>query len=124
VTPRQGSIDVDFVRLIRSDTLITSPPRSLSSDMKLMGWLDETLDFVKRALPFYEAVALLRAPLADVAVRRSGSRVATKATVQLATIRCTSPDALPDRAESELRLAPMDTVPQEPDTDSHLEERS
>jgi hypothetical protein len=49
-TERQRPIKVDFERLIARDTLIADPPRSVSSDLRLIGWLDETLDFAKRLL--------------------------------------------------------------------------
>lgn len=42
-TERTGLIRVDFSRLISRDTLISDPPRSLSSDMRLIGWIDENL---------------------------------------------------------------------------------
>jgi hypothetical protein len=47
-TPRQGPVAVDFKRLIALDTLISDPPRSLSGDVGLVGWLDERLDLFKR----------------------------------------------------------------------------
>lgn len=43
-TERTGPIRVDFRRLIERDTLISSPPRSLTSNMHLIGWIDRTLD--------------------------------------------------------------------------------
>jgi hypothetical protein len=49
-TERKTPIKVDFERLVARDTLITDPPRSVSSDLRLIGWLDETLDFAKRLL--------------------------------------------------------------------------
>jgi hypothetical protein len=52
VTPRQGPVQVDFDRLIRQDSLISQPPATLSSDMKTLGWLDETGDFFGRLNPF------------------------------------------------------------------------
>lgn len=47
-TPRQGPVAVDFKRLLALDTLISDPPRSLASDVGLVGWLDEKLDVFKR----------------------------------------------------------------------------
>lgn len=47
-TVRQGPVAVDFKRLIALDTLISDPPRSLRSDITLVGWLDEKLDVFKR----------------------------------------------------------------------------
>ncbi len=43
-TKRTGPVRVDFGRLISRDTLISDPPRSLTSDMGLIGWVDEVLD--------------------------------------------------------------------------------
>ena len=51
-TERLGPIRVDFERLIRLDTLISHPPTSLSKDLKMIGWLDETLDLFRRLNPF------------------------------------------------------------------------
>jgi len=47
-TPRQGPVNVDFRRLIGLDTLVSDPPRSLSSDVALIGWLDDKVDVLKR----------------------------------------------------------------------------
>ena len=47
-TPRHGPVLVDFKRLIALDTLISNPPHSLSSDLKLIGWFDQRIDFFKR----------------------------------------------------------------------------
>ncbi|MFJ7793836.1 hypothetical protein [Pseudomonas sp. NPDC096950] len=52
VTLRQGPVQVDFERLIRLDSLISKPPATLSSDMKTLGWLDETGDFFGKLNPF------------------------------------------------------------------------
>jgi len=43
-TPRPGPISVDFNRLIRRDTLLTSPPQNINSTLDVLGWLDETVD--------------------------------------------------------------------------------
>ena len=43
-TGRTGPVRVDFGRLISRDTLISSPPRSLDSDLRLIAWADEVLD--------------------------------------------------------------------------------
>ena len=48
LTERTGPVRVDFNRLIRADTLISDPPRSVFADLKLMGWVDEKLDVVRR----------------------------------------------------------------------------
>jgi hypothetical protein len=47
-----ATVDVDFGRVLASDTLISRPPRSFSSMLSLIGWLDETVDWVNRVLPF------------------------------------------------------------------------
>jgi hypothetical protein len=49
-TERTGPVKVDFARLIANDTLISDPPASVSSDLRLIAWLDEKLDFVKRLM--------------------------------------------------------------------------
>ena len=49
-TERTGPIQVDFKRLIGLDTLISDPPRSLSSDLSWLGWLDQKLNIFKRLL--------------------------------------------------------------------------
>jgi len=46
--PRQGPIEVDFERLIRLDTLVTSPPQNLASTLGIVGWMDNTLDVFSR----------------------------------------------------------------------------
>jgi hypothetical protein len=43
-TKRAGPVRVDFVRLIPRDTLVSASPQSLTSDLELIGWLDEVLD--------------------------------------------------------------------------------
>jgi hypothetical protein len=52
-TERTGPIKIDFNRLIALDTLISKPPRSLSSDLSLIGWIDKNLniftDMLKRS---------------------------------------------------------------------------
>ena len=47
-TPRLDRVTVDFERLIAVDTLISDPPASLSSDLNLIGWLDQTVDLFRR----------------------------------------------------------------------------
>jgi hypothetical protein len=47
-TPRQGPVTVDFEGLVALDTLISDPPRSLSNDLSLVGWLDQKIDLFKR----------------------------------------------------------------------------
>ncbi len=43
-TERKGPVRVDFGRLISRDTLISNPPRSLASDLRLIAWVDDVLD--------------------------------------------------------------------------------
>ncbi len=50
-TKRQGPVGVDFGRVVTTDTLISNPPHNLSSTLHLLGWLDSTVDWIKRALP-------------------------------------------------------------------------
>jgi hypothetical protein len=47
-TRREPPVSVDWLRIIGLDTLISRPPRSLSSDVALIGWLDERIDVFKR----------------------------------------------------------------------------
>lgn len=49
-TPRNSPVRVDFNRLIALDTLISDPPSSVSTDMQLIGWIDDKADFFKRML--------------------------------------------------------------------------
>ncbi len=41
---------IDFEDLIRRDSLLVAPPRSVSGDLELIGWLDDTLGFAWRLL--------------------------------------------------------------------------
>jgi hypothetical protein len=45
---RPGTIDVDWRRLLATDTLMTSPPALLDGGLGLLGWFDERLDWVRR----------------------------------------------------------------------------
>jgi hypothetical protein len=47
-TPRTSPVTVDFESLVALDTLISDPPRSLSDDLSLVGWLDQKVDLFKR----------------------------------------------------------------------------
>jgi hypothetical protein len=47
-TVRPGPVQVDFRRLIALDTLISHPPRSITTDLRLIGWLDQKLDLLQR----------------------------------------------------------------------------
>ena len=49
---RPDSVDVDFGRVLASDSLISRPPQTLSSILSLLGWLDEAVDWVDMLLPF------------------------------------------------------------------------
>ena len=46
--PREGPIQVDFDRLIRLDTLVSSPPQNLASTLRIVGWVDQSLDVFSR----------------------------------------------------------------------------
>jgi hypothetical protein len=48
VTARQPPVEVDWETLIARDSLISHPPRSLNSDVSLIGWLDARLDVFTR----------------------------------------------------------------------------
>ena len=50
---RRGPAIVDFERLIRRDTLITTPPAVIDSGLGIVSWADEALDVVRRALTFH-----------------------------------------------------------------------
>lgn len=47
VTERTGPIQIDFGWAIQRDTLIFDPPKSVTSDLKLLSWANELLDWVK-----------------------------------------------------------------------------
>ncbi len=47
-----ASVDVDFRRVLASDSLISRPPQTISSILSLLGWLDEAVDWVNLLLPF------------------------------------------------------------------------
>ena len=49
-TERIGEIKVNFNRLIAWDTLISNPPRSLSNDLSLIGWIDKNLNIFSNLL--------------------------------------------------------------------------
>jgi hypothetical protein len=49
-TPRAGRVLVDFARLIALDTLISDPPSSIDSNVKLIGWVDQHLGFLRRLI--------------------------------------------------------------------------
>ncbi|HEX2297875.1 MAG TPA: hypothetical protein VHH34_05050 [Pseudonocardiaceae bacterium] len=45
---RNGTVRVDFNRLIQRDTLITTPPPSLTDSLQALAWADNTLDLLRR----------------------------------------------------------------------------
>jgi hypothetical protein len=47
VTPRTAPIPIDFGWAIQRDTLISDPLKSITYDLKLLGWVNELLDWVK-----------------------------------------------------------------------------
>lgn len=49
-TQRTGPIQIDFVRLIQQDTLISNPPKALASGLSLLGWLDRNFNIFSRLL--------------------------------------------------------------------------
>ncbi|MGW7516726.1 hypothetical protein ACWGJ2_14155 [Streptomyces sp. NPDC054796] len=49
---RPDPVRVDFARLVRRDTLVNRPPGNLTPGLGIVGWADETLDLVRRALTF------------------------------------------------------------------------
>jgi hypothetical protein len=49
-TERTGEIKVDFKRLIALDTLISKPPRSISSDLSLIAWIDKNFNLFSNLL--------------------------------------------------------------------------
>ncbi|WP_088890944.1 SGNH/GDSL hydrolase family protein [Leptolyngbya ohadii] len=49
-TPRSGDVEIDFNRLIQLDTLIANPPKSISNDLSLIGWLDSNFNLISRTM--------------------------------------------------------------------------
>jgi hypothetical protein len=49
-TARSRPVLVDFQRLLRRDTLISTPPRSLTGGLAILRWIDEVLGSVGRTL--------------------------------------------------------------------------
>lgn len=47
---RPGRVAVDFRRLLKLDTLMLDPPRSLSSTLELIGWIDQHLGVFVRMM--------------------------------------------------------------------------
>ena len=50
-TQRTGPVTIDFRPLIARDTLISDPPRSLTSNVRTIGWIDQTLNGVIGCIP-------------------------------------------------------------------------
>ena len=50
--PRSDPVAIDFDRLILRDTLIRQPPKNLKAGLDILGWADQTLDWVRRTLTF------------------------------------------------------------------------
>jgi hypothetical protein len=48
--PRPGAISIDFARLIQIDTLVSTPPRNISSILNLVGWFDRNLNLMSGLL--------------------------------------------------------------------------
>jgi hypothetical protein len=48
VVPREEPVTLPWTWLVERDSLISHPPRSLGSDVRLIGWLDERLDVIGR----------------------------------------------------------------------------
>jgi len=49
-TPRPDPVLVDFDRLVRRDLLTRRPPQNVRSGLELLGWADDTLDVLSKAL--------------------------------------------------------------------------
>ncbi|MBI4784187.1 MAG: hypothetical protein HY785_23145 [Oscillatoriophycideae cyanobacterium NC_groundwater_1537_Pr4_S-0.65um_50_18] len=49
-TERQGTITIDFARLLQQDTLMKNPPRSIANDLSLLRWIDENFNIFGRLL--------------------------------------------------------------------------
>ena len=49
---RTDPVSVDFERLLLRDTLVRHPPQLLRSSLDILGWADQTLDWVRKALRF------------------------------------------------------------------------
>jgi hypothetical protein len=47
---RPGAISIDFARLIQIDTLISNPPRNISSILNLVEWFDRNLNLMSGLL--------------------------------------------------------------------------
>lgn len=45
---RSGAVTVDFDRLLQLDTLISSPPSSITSDLEVIGWVEQQIDLFRR----------------------------------------------------------------------------
>jgi hypothetical protein len=50
-TVRADPVQVDWARLLRRDTLVRTPPQLVDPTLALLGWADEAVDWLRRALP-------------------------------------------------------------------------
>jgi hypothetical protein len=53
---RPDPVTIDFNRLIEHDSLLLHPPQNVSPTLELIGWADERLDLIKRALQSIKTV--------------------------------------------------------------------
>jgi hypothetical protein len=49
-TERNAPVVVDFDRLVRLDSLISQPPKSITADLSVLGWINREIDFFKKLL--------------------------------------------------------------------------
>jgi hypothetical protein len=45
--PRVPPIQIDFERVLARDTLINDPPKSVTADLKAIGWADEVFGWIQ-----------------------------------------------------------------------------
>ena len=57
-----GEVSVDFARLLAADGLLSRPPTCVDSSLALLGWLDQTVDWLKRLCRSADRDAPARAP--------------------------------------------------------------
>jgi hypothetical protein len=46
VTPRTGRVTINFARLIGEDSLVSDPPQTLATDVRVIGWLNDKVDLL------------------------------------------------------------------------------
>jgi hypothetical protein len=44
VDPRTGPVELDFAQLLTLDSLVSSPPQSLSHDLRIVRWLNRFIN--------------------------------------------------------------------------------